>query len=212
MTIQEKYEQKMKEFSFIMDYPWHDEKFYAAWLAQTYYYACHGPRILTMAAAHTPMDNNRLFRRFFEHAREEMGHETLAERDMQGIGYKPSDVGEFPVTQAFYQTQYHTIEHNGSGSLFGFILALEGAALVWGDKIRKAVQAGHPNYPVKFLDVHVEHDPDHVDKAFDILKLVPNMHEKDIMVGMDFTVELYRQILASCKEWASRQGKAKKSA
>ncbi len=200
--LKEKYEQAMREYRGVLEYPWHSAEFYAAWCAQTYYYTSHNTRILLLASAHTPMKMPALHRRFAAHSGEEKGHEVLAERDAKSLGFDVQKIGEFPVTRSFYATQYYTIAHIGVEALFGFILALEGLANEHGREWIKKIKQ-NSNFPTSFLDVHADEDPDHVEKAFDQIKDFDPSTAQDILVNLDFTVKTYYKILDACRDYAN---------
>lgn len=198
--LKECYEEEMKRLESMLTYPWHDQKFYASWLAQSYYYTRRGTRILLLAASHFNLDATQLHRRFIDHAREEKGHELLAVRDVVDLGQSVEQIGEYASTQAFYRAQYFTIQHQAPEVLFGWILVLEGMAITWGKMIRDRVVSSGKQIPTRFLDIHVDEDPDHVDKAFEVLK-APSVarFEREICENMAASTEQYLFILDQCR-------------
>lgn len=208
--LKKKYEESIERFKAVLEYPWHNKEFYAAWLTQTYSYSRHVTRILMLASVKSPHENVKMHRRFHVHAGEENNHELLAERDVKDLGYDVKTIGEFPITNGFYATQYYTIEYVSPESLFGWILPLEGLALHYGQGMWDRVQQT-PKMPDRFLKVHVNEDPDHVASA---LKTVENFNpkqEEQVCKNIEFTVDTYFRIMEACKQYAAAS-KGKKAA
>lgn len=211
-NIKSKFDQKLSAFAAIRDYPWSNKEFYAAWLSQSFFYSRQVTRLLLSAASRFDLERGHLHKRFVDHAREEKGHEILATRDVADLGYRIEDIGEFSITRAFYQSQYFAVQSISPEALFGWILPLEGLAIAWGKEVRTLVKSQNEDRPTRFLDIHVDEDPDHVEKAMEILTSCElSRHEKAILDNMDFTVDLYFEILDGCEEW-SRSGLQTKSA
>src|SRR3989338_1125178 len=145
--------------------PWEDSRAYAQFLAQTYYYICHSTRLLAASAALFSYQNKALHKRFLHHIDEENAHELLALRDLQKLGYKISDFPELPETKALYEAQYFKIEHYDPSALMGYILALETMACKDFKWMKEKVTELYGKECAKFIQVHADEDPDHVDKA-----------------------------------------------
>lgn len=199
--LKQKYDESIARLRGVLDYPWDNPEFYAAWLTQSYYYSRRVTRILLMASAHASMAASKLHRRMSIHAGEEKGHELLAERDVKDLGYTVEGIGEFPTTRGFYTTQYFTIQHVSPESLFGWIMPLEGLAIHYGRFVLERVKA-NPTAPTRFWDIHVDEDPDHVDSAFAAVEGFSQEHIEQICANMDFTVDMYFSILDKCKAFA----------
>ena len=112
----------------ISSYPWQDPEAYALYLSQTYYYVLHSTRLLALSAAHMKVSDNTFHRRFLEHASEEKGHDLMALKDLEVLGFRLEDFPELPHTRMFWETQYYKIEHNDPLSLLGYVIALEALA------------------------------------------------------------------------------------
>jgi len=205
--LRAKYDESIERLGLMLDYPWDSPEFYAAWLTQSYYYSRRVTRILLLASANSTMEQQKVHRRMMTHASEEKGHELLAERDVKDLGYDVQSIGEFSVTRGFYATQYFTIEHVSPESLFGWILPLEGLAIHYGKEIWNRVKS-NTSAPTRFLDVHVNEDPDHVGSAFSTVNGMSAEHHAQICANMDFTVNTYFSILKNCREFA-QQGQAR---
>ena len=164
-------------------FPWHDRGAYSQYLAQTYYYLIHSTRLLGLGAARFSDAEETLHRRFLDHAREEKGHHLLALKDLENMGYKLEQFLEMPVTRLVYEPQYYKIEHLDPTALFGYILALEGIAVLRCSKVAAKVDKLHGKASASFLRVHGEDDPDHLDKAFDQVGILNSRRLKYIEDG-----------------------------
>lgn len=190
---------------------WSDKRVYADWLAQTYFYVCHSTRLLALAAGRFKVDRDGLHVRFMAHMKEERQHEALALSDLSALGYKISDFEESPVVSAFYRSQYYWIEHEDPIAFFGYILMLEGLAVRSGDKGYEKAKVVHGDKACKFLRVHANEDPDHLDKAFESLQGVSDDHLSLVKRNLDDSLNLYGLLLQDI-ELAKRGAKSAKAA
>lgn len=180
----------------IAQLPWENKEFYATWLAQTYYFVRHSTRLLALASGHANFEQNRLHQRMAKHIGEENAHEKIAQADLKAMGFNVSQMAELPVTKIFYRNQYFGIERMNSAYLLGYILYLEGLALAAGSIINDAAQKAFGGNAANFIRVHVEEDPDHVEKALKQLEEMNAMELAAVDESLDITAELYVQILA----------------
>lgn len=187
----------------LRDFPWENKLAYAHYLAQTYYYVCHSTRLLAAAAARFSQEDQGLHKRFLGHTGEENAHELLALRDLQKLGYDIKDFPEFAQTKTMYEIQYHKIEHYDPAAVMGYILVLETVAandLKW---LNEKLTALYGKDCAKFIRVHAEEDPDHVEKA---LKVIEGL-KKDRLPAIDMNIEqsalCYSDMLKACVEHAN---------
>lgn len=200
MNISERYHSIITDLAAIKEYPWHDADFYAAWLSQSYFYSAITCKVLLMGAAHCSPEQAPLQRRLAKHSTEERGHEQLALRDLSDLGYKPENIGEFPVTTALYATQIYKLQNVSVEPLMGWILPLEGIAVEFGSAIREKVSQA--KLPTRFLDIHVDEDPDHVTSAFKTIESLNPEMQADTMKNMEMTRDFYFGILNDCRKYA----------
>jgi hypothetical protein len=146
-------------------FPWEDAYAYGLYLAQTYYYVCHSTRLLAVAAGRMSHADVAFHRRFLEHAAEEKGHEMMALKDLQNLGFSLEDFPELSETRMFWETQYYKIEHCDPLSVMGYILVLEAIACQECPWIKGEVEKFHPAKCNTFVRVHGEEDPEHVAKV-----------------------------------------------
>ena len=169
--------------------PWENKRFYASFLAQTYYFVRHSTRLLALASAYATDDS--LHRRFAAHIAEEKGHDRLALNDLTRLNVPLEE--ELAQTRNLYETQYYKIERENSSALMGYILALEGVASLICPKIMGRITQAHGADCAKFLKLHVEEDPDHVDKAFAEIEAL----------GSDQLKMVTKNLIQSCNNYSS---------
>ncbi len=191
-------------------FPWNDRYAYGMYLAQTYYYVSHSTRLLALAASRMSQADSSFHRRFLEHAAEEKGHEALALKDLENLGFKLEEFPELPETRMFWQVQYFKIEHQDPLCLLGYIIALETIACEQCPRIKKIAEKCHGPKCVSFVRLHGEEDPDHVKKARDQILSLPaerirwiNESFEEATIGMG---AMMSSILRNTNEW--RSGKA----
>jgi hypothetical protein len=188
-------------------YPWDNKDFYAAWLAQTYYYVCHSTRLLAASAARFGVDQDDLHQRFREHMGEEKKHEALALKDLEALGYRVDQIGEWPATASFYQSQYYLIEHRDPRALLGYILMLEGLAVSVAKELHNRTSESFGKKASVFLKVHAEEDIGHLDSAFKFISGFDNPALRIISGSFEQSFFLYRQMLETCKIWSASKEK-----
>lgn len=199
MSVEKKYKEVMMDFEHVLSFPWENKDFYAQWLAQSYYYTSRSSRLLLMAAASCKMDQQPLHRRLTAHASEEKGHELIAEKDLKDLGFDLSKYPELPITTAFYATQFYNIQNNSVECFMGWVLPLEGLAYEYGEKIRNAVQRKDPKIKTRFLDIHIDEDPEHLKSAFAAINALPPDKQHLLLSNMELTKDLYLGMLEACE-------------
>lgn len=167
---------RLKEY--MLSLPWEDSRFYQTFLSQTFYFVQHSTRLLALASASVPLTENSLHRRFASHIFEEKGHDMLALNDLKKLSGGSGLSQELPETKNLYEGQYYKIQKLHSAALFGYILALEGVASLICPHFVDRVYQTHGVEAARFLKLHIEEDPDHVEKAFAELEgLQPQVYE-----------------------------------
>lgn len=161
---------------------WEDPKIYGAYLKQLNSYVCHSTRLLALAASRFPLSEEKVHKRFLTHTAEEKGHEVLAERDCQKIGFSIHDFPELASTRAFYQVQYYQIEHVSPWAFFGYIIALESLAERKCRWLYEVLEKHHGPGSASFMKVHAEEDPDHIAQA---IKMIESRNSSEITAIRD---------------------------
>ncbi len=195
-----KYESSVEMMSeSIREFPWDNKLAYAQFLAQTYYYICHSTRLLAASAARFSQEDQSLHKRFLKHTDEENSHELLALRDLQKLGYKIEDFPELAQTKTLYEIQYYKIEHHDPAALMGYILALEtmaGQDFKW---LKDKVTGLYGKECAKFVQVHADEDPDHIEKAVLVIKGLTPPRLPGIDINIEQTAICYTDMLKAAK-------------
>lgn len=210
MKINATFEIEMEKYKVAWsDFPWTDKKSYAAWLAQTYYYARHTTRIISFAGSLFNFEQQDIHNRFVDHTNEEKNHDRLLEADLKQIGYKVSDFSELSSTAAMYQTQYYIAQHVSPMALFGYFLSLEGLAVTCCKSAVETLDKATPGCKfATFLRVHAHEDGDHVREALDFTGKASPADLELIRMNLCRTSEFYRSMLSQCNQLAASSTKA----
>lgn len=193
MKVRDRFEEILTNFK--RDNPismYKDQRCYANWLAQTYYFVCHSTPLLGYALPH--LHNEGLRRHFEKHLGEEAKHDLLLVKDLERMGLKPTDFEELSSTKAFYHSQYYRISFEGGTSLLGYILFLEGLAAFWANEIPVQYKDQYKN-SLLFLKVHGEEDPHHVSEAISAIENLSAREQEHILENLEYSYEIYQQML-----------------
>ncbi|MBC7537891.1 MAG: iron-containing redox enzyme family protein [Bacteriovorax sp.] len=175
----------------IQSLPWEDKAFYSNYLAQTYYFVCHSTRLLARSISHFGVERDSLYRRFVAHLKEENYHERIAESDLLAMGMSPNDFEELAITKAFWESQYYKIDQTKGTSLLGYILYLEAIPV----HCFKGILKYFPENANRFLKVHMEEDPKHLDHVLQVILELSVAEQDQIWDNYHQTAELYQQML-----------------
>lgn len=176
-------------------FPWENREAYARWLLNTWEYVQHTTRLTALAAARIPLGAEELHARLLTHGAEEMGHEKLLVDDLAALGHALDDTKISPITTALAQSLYYQIEYLSAFALFGRVLPLEGVSAQSSHRVRTRVVAAHGPNVVRFLQVHGDADPTHVEEAFTALANIGPREVEIIEKGISLTCSLYRSML-----------------
>lgn len=193
----------------VRSFPWENKRAYADFLAQTYYYVCHSIRLLAASAARFSQADQHLHRRFLKHAEEENSHELMALLDLQKLGFKIEDFPQCPHTRSMYEIQYYKIEHLDPAALMGYILVLEtmaGNDFKW---LYSELQRHYPESTLKFVKVHAEDDPEHIEKALQVVKNLEPHRLEHINISMEQSARCYQLMLEGIKERSLKASKSR---
>lgn len=179
---------------------WDSVEVYADYLAQTYYYVNHSEKLLALAAALFNNEDRSLMRRFFKHLSEESAHDQLLINDMRKLGFNLESLPERSETKMFWEGQYFKIEHQDPAALLGYIYFLEDLASDICPELTKLLVSLYGIDSVRFLKLHGEEDPDHVEKAYqEILKLNPE-RQRLIALNYEQSALAYLQMIRAIAE------------
>jgi len=186
----------------IRDYPFANAEAYAQFLAQTRHYVVHTTRLLGVSAGRIGEERERLHNRFMQHAAEERSHHLLADHDLRKIDRNIQNYPELPITSALYQSQYFRVEHTRPTSIFGYIIALEGLAVIHGDWIYDTVCEHHGEAAATFVKLHANEDAGHMEKTFDAVAHLSDAEQGLIKDNFAFTCSLYGVFLDAARRAA----------
>lgn len=184
------------------------KEIYASWLAQSYYYITHSVRLLAMSGARIDL-SDPVGKRMFEHIGEERGHEILAVRDVNTLGFQLQDFPRRRMTEVFYQNQYYRIMFERPTDFLGYVYLLESVGLDIGDWLYGIVREAHGEKASVFVKVHADGDKDHIVKAWQaILSLTPEQ-QQGVRDSFYQSCEIYSLMLKMMHQMGEDMGKAK---
>jgi hypothetical protein len=189
------YKELEKVSHLFQEYPWENKEAYVDFISNVYDFLKHACRLLASAASRCNIEYDIFFHRFIDHASEEKNHEKLVLNDLKALGtpLQQYDMSVPPI----WQTQFYMIEHVSPLSLFGYILFLENLSLYEsiGPHVYKRCLEVYGKKATSYLRVHVEEDPSHVDKLFDIIDKLPQGEHQNVVDSLLITSSLYRNFL-----------------
>ncbi len=171
---------------------------YADFLAQTYYYVSHSTRLLAVGAGLMKQSEGQYFRRFIKHITEESNHEILAKHDLEELGYNLEDFPERPETKALWEAQYYKIMQQDPMYFMGYILALEQFACVYFPDFLQRIEAAYKGKAIRFVKLHAEEDPDHVEKAIKFIESLSQERVLKVAENIEQTAMSYSQMCEAC--------------
>lgn len=178
---------------------WENPALYKNWLAQTYYYTRHSTRMLAYAAGWSGPEKQHYYRRSVQHIQEEQGHDLIALNDLKLIG---GDIREFPelsITRAFWEPQFYKVQKNPT-SLLGYILALEVLSLQMCPAMHEMLLKTYPAEACRFVKIHGEDDPEHVQHALDQIEKCTLEEREDIFANFHQTRDIYTALLQNIEK------------
>src|SRR5690606_22811487 len=113
------------------------------------------------------------------------------------------DYPELPQTKTLYEIQYYKIEHIDPAALMGYILALEtmaGEDFKW---MKDVLTGLYGKDCVKFVQVHADEDPDHIEKALQVIEGLDKKRLPEININIEQTALCYVDMLHACEKAAS---------
>lgn len=190
------YEKQLKETTDLVNsLPWENEEFYKDFLAQTYHFVCHSTRLLARSISHFGVDRDDLYQRFVSHLKEENYHEKLALKDLEFLGEDISKYPECSFTKSFWQAQFYLIDQSRGTSLLGYILYLEAIAVHSFNGIYKSLSENYSAKACRFVKVHVEEDPEHLEHAIDMIEGLNEREQEEIWKNFYQSAEIYHSML-----------------
>lgn len=192
----------------IDEFPWESEAAYAHWCAQTYYLVRHTTRFLNLSAGRMTIKDEAMHQFYLSHLREETGHEMLAYRDVEALGWSIEDTPETQDAQLMIQNQYYWLNSNPLAH-FGFFWCLEKLSVERGRQVIERVRKAHGPECYSFLELHSEEDVGHVVNIQEKIKDIPTDQYEFVIRNLEQTGSLYSKML---KEIAMKYGTKSRNA
>lgn len=178
----------------LQSFDWADQELYADWLAQSYYYTSYSTRMLAFAASWTDTKEQGYYRRSLQHIREEQGHDLIAKNDLEKLGLSLQDFSEKGVTRSLWEPQFFKMQKSPA-ALLGYILALEELAVKTFAPLYGRISEIYPKEACRFVKVHADDDPDHVEEAMKQIEACTPEQKTVIFANYVQTCDLYRLML-----------------
>jgi pyrroloquinoline quinone (PQQ) biosynthesis protein C len=178
---------------------WANKKVYSQWLAQSYYYTSYSTRMLAFAAGWTNSSEQSFYRRSLVHISEEQGHDLVALNDLKQLGETIEKYPEFGSTRSMWESQFYKIQKDPS-CLLGYILALEAFAVRSLKEFNSELLKNYPETATRFVKVHADDDPDHVEQAIEQIEKCTPDQKKNIMFNFEQTIAMYEFMLLDMKK------------
>ena len=174
--------------------PWNNKFFYSHWLAQSYYYTTYSTRMLAYAAGWTQSSDQSYYRRSLVHISEEQGHDLIALNDLKNLGETIQNFPELATTRSMWECQFYKIQKDPA-NLLGYILALEAFAVRTLKEFNQELLKTYSDNSTRFVKVHADDDPDHVEEALVQIQKCNPEQQKNIMLSFEQTITMYQFIL-----------------
>lgn len=184
-----------------MQFSWEDQEKYLHWLANSFHYVVSSTRLLALAAGCMPAHLTSLSNRFIAHAAEEKGHEKLLVMDLRDFDRRIEDFEVSLEMKFYFRSLYFWVSPASSPiGLLGWVLSLEGLAASIGPLAYDRVRKAYGGKGTKFLKVHSDADPDHLNKALEAVSgLSPDERRLVLSAAKDYANQ-YVGFLRSIRE------------
>lgn len=179
--------------SSIDSFDWSSPDKYGCFLAQSYHMTKYTTRVAALTAGGIPIERNDIHSKALVHVREENGHEFLAKRDLENLGYSLEEFEESLECKLMLQSQYHFIAQSPY-SHFGFVIILERIAAEKGPWLLEQVSK-YGKACQSFIDIHARVDVGHVQEMADLISISPAESYGLLEENMRQTGVLYARML-----------------
>lgn len=142
----------------------------------------------------SPVNDKSYYRRSLTHITEEQGHDLIALNDLKTLGFSIEQFPELGVTRALWEPQFYKIQKDPA-SLLGYILGLEILAVRTFKECHAELAKTYSENAVRFVKVHADDDPDHVESALAQIEKCTPHEKKNIEANFDQTIEMYGLML-----------------
>jgi hypothetical protein len=133
---------------------WSAKAQYAIWMAQHYYLVKRTMRYICMAAGLSDPDDDKVYKYWMEHLKEEHHHHKFLEKDAQSIGVRLNEIDVFHSTRQLVDNIFEGMFFSKGIYLFGYAILLEGLSCKIGKDFTQAVTQAHGEKAASFLKLH----------------------------------------------------------
>lgn len=183
----------------LLSFPWEDKEAYCRWAAQTFYMVQHTTRFLCLTGAKFSFEYQKLHQFCLGHLKEEAGHELLAKKDLETLGYTLDLLPPSPETEFMIQSQYYWINQTPFAH-FGFFWVLEQLSVLCGKKMIERVRKAHGPKCTTFLDLHANEDIEHVKTIYSKVTTFPESELRALINNIRQTGFAYSEMLKTIQK------------
>ncbi len=181
---------------------------YASYLRQVFHHTRENPQIQALATVYFRGHQRAAIKRFFKHASSEIGHDQLAQGDLDELGYDTHNLAfenPLPETTALISFPFHQIYNLNPVGYIGYLYFLEFLPTGSGVAIMSALaNAGVPREAMRFLHDHSTIDIAHNQLMDGYIKtLITSERElQSAIYAMRVTGALYARMIESAFAYA----------
>ncbi|NNC96350.1 MAG: iron-containing redox enzyme family protein [Chitinophagales bacterium] len=193
-----------------MDAAFKDKRSVAIYLSQVYHYAVHTPRHQALVGVNMNNNNFQYMHYCFEHAMEETGHELMALKDINALGFNvTADTmpPPLPSTQLLISFLYNEARSENPIHHLGYGFWSENACPFINDFMTNLMESmGLEKDQMTFYSGHVTLDESHAKEVREIIKKVVKTEEdwnglkRVIKITFDLTIGIVKDMLDAYKE------------
>jgi heme oxygenase len=179
---------------------------YVRYMCDVHCYALHSSQVIAIAGARLALSHPPMAAYLFNHAAEELGHDTWAHSDLLDLGLTPHDISTItpsPPCLRMIGLEYFYAAHDNPAGLFGWMFVLESLGGKVGGGVAAALDAtlkleGKGLY---FLKGHGEADSHHSEDLYRVIsENLSSEEDRRVFLRMyREAIDLYCEILDHAK-------------
>jgi pyrroloquinoline quinone (PQQ) biosynthesis protein C len=182
---------------------------YSSLLEEIHHYTKHNPQIQAHATVFFRGKDRELVKTFLQHATSEVGHDLLALRDIDALGFSSSEVearNPLPATMALTSFVFYQIAHRRAVGYLGYLYFLEHLSTGIGGHFSQLLDAmGVPKSAQSFVGEHMSVDVAHNRLMETYLKQLVRTREdlSEVCYAMQVSGHLYAQMFDQAMDRAN---------
>jgi len=179
---------------------------YKGFLIETYHNAGLNPQLQAYSSLYIKDRPRDTFKKFFQHAIAEIGHDLLALEDLAILGVSTESVlatRPLPETSGFFANAVYNVQRKGTASYLAYLFHLEYTPTKNGPQIMALLHSkGVPASAMTFLEEHSTVDFNHLKLMTGYMdNIITNDDEKQIFVEcLQDTMTLHCRMLEAAFE------------